>query len=375
MYKTALGFACLAIRYGVGYSHASPKVIDSLVENRSSRELLRGRDEYEGAFVPTAMLASLLLSQVQPPTRSWALSRHRSAAPIAQAGQSTDWELDFFSRPVQGANGKKLWELLVTDSEDSFRHVEPVPSNCVNSRELRTRVQQLIDGSAVKPKSIKFFRSEMKNMINIGLEDLADVKVVPSRTTYALMDWLDERERDVYPLMPGYSPPKLARGAPMAVNMMPMSDSLLPETLDIVQMPLSEFLAGGRLVKDSPDFGTIRHGSLCRPTLAALEAPPGTMISGLVLNSERADWIASVISTKDIASVGAEVTTGKLFIQAGMDVTWAVTQTKDPKLKKKFDLLESSKRLLGGFHFLGINKPSSPAPVGFWTLRDARMNR
>ena len=40
---------------------------------------------------------------------------------------SNEWELDFYSRPVQGADGKKLWELLVTDGEGSFRHVEAAP--------------------------------------------------------------------------------------------------------------------------------------------------------------------------------------------------------------------------------------------------------
>merc|ERR1712087_50331 len=37
------------------------------------------------------------------------------------------WELDFYSRPVQGADGKKLWELLVTDAAGSFYHAEAVP--------------------------------------------------------------------------------------------------------------------------------------------------------------------------------------------------------------------------------------------------------
>lgn len=83
-----------------------------------------------------------------------------------------DWELDFYSRPVQGADGKKLWELLVTDSAGSFRHVEAVPSNCVNSKELRLRVQRLLDDAETRPKSIRFFRSQMKNMITIALNEL-----------------------------------------------------------------------------------------------------------------------------------------------------------------------------------------------------------
>ena len=154
-------------------------------------------------------------------------STHRRAVSCAAVAKSrstavrnVEWELDFYSRPVQGADGKKLWELLVTDSEGSFRHVEvaaarrtlptdalacthdsplraptvcqphshlphattnlhkpraymyakqAVPSNCVNSRELRTRVERLLDAAEARPTTIRFFRSQMKNMITIAL--------------------------------------------------------------------------------------------------------------------------------------------------------------------------------------------------------------
>ena len=129
-------------------------------------------------------------------------------SPSKVAAPSSQWELDFFSRPVQGADGKKLWELLVTDGTGSFRHVEAVPSNCVNSRELRTRVQRVIDASNVKPENIRFFRKQMKNMISIALGDLPEVRCVPSRATYQLSAWLEEREATVYPGMSGYRKPR-----------------------------------------------------------------------------------------------------------------------------------------------------------------------
>ena len=112
---------------------------------------------------------------------------------------SNEWELDFYSRPVQGPDGKKLWELLVTDAQGTFQHVEAVPSNCVNSRELRARVQRLIDDTPLKPKKIRFFRTQMKNMISIALNELPDVLALPSRATYQLYDWIDERQREVPP--------------------------------------------------------------------------------------------------------------------------------------------------------------------------------
>ena len=115
---------------------------------------------------------------------------------------SPDWELDCYSRPVL-VGGKKLWEVLLTDSTGSFRFTKTLPSNQVNSRELRRVVEEVIDQSDVKPQTIRFFRGAMFNMINIALSEV-DVVAKPSRCTFALASWLEERHREVYPAMEGY---------------------------------------------------------------------------------------------------------------------------------------------------------------------------
>jgi RNA-binding protein Tab2/Atab2 len=117
---------------------------------------------------------------------------------------SVDWELDCYSRPVVAPGGKKLWEVLVTDSTGSFRFCKTLPSNQVNSKELRKTVEELMDDASlpIKPTTIRFFRGAMFNMINIALSDL-DVVGRPSRCTYSIAQWLEERHRDVYPKMEG----------------------------------------------------------------------------------------------------------------------------------------------------------------------------
>jgi hypothetical protein len=86
---------------------------------------------------------------------------------------TTDWELDCYSRPVVVAGtGKKLWEVLITDSAGSFRFRKSLPSNQVNSKTLRTVVDELIDVVDVKPSTIRFFRGAMFNMIQIALAEL-----------------------------------------------------------------------------------------------------------------------------------------------------------------------------------------------------------
>ena len=117
---------------------------------------------------------------------------------------SEDWELDCYSRPVITAGGKKLWEVLITDSTGSFRFCKTLPSNQVNSKVLRQTVEDLMEDPNIdtKPSTIRFFRGAMFNMVNIALSEL-DVVGRPSRCTNSIAGWLEERHRDVYPNMEG----------------------------------------------------------------------------------------------------------------------------------------------------------------------------
>ena len=81
-------------------------------------------------------------------------------------GKVTDeWELDCYSRPVLVDGKKKLWEILLTDSSGNMRIQRVLPSNKVNSREVRRVVEEIIDNSEVKPSTIRFFRGAMFNMV------------------------------------------------------------------------------------------------------------------------------------------------------------------------------------------------------------------
>lgn len=76
-----------------------------------------------------------------------------------------EWELDCYSRPVLVDGKKKLWEILLTDSSGNMRIQRVLPSNKVNSREVRRVVEEIIDESEVKPSTIRFFRGAMFNMV------------------------------------------------------------------------------------------------------------------------------------------------------------------------------------------------------------------
>lgn len=91
---------------------------------------------------------------------------------------SEDWELDCYSRPVV-MGGKKLWEVLITDSTGSFRYCKRLPSANVNSKTLRQVVESLMDSTEVtKPSIIRFFRSAMFNMVSTAPKRCSDGKAM-----------------------------------------------------------------------------------------------------------------------------------------------------------------------------------------------------
>lgn len=273
------------------------------------------------------------------------------------------WELDFYSRPVQGQDGKKLWELLITDGANSFRHVEAVPSNCVNSRELRSRVQRLIDEAEVRPSTIRFFRTQMKNMISIALSELPEISCKPSRVTYALYDWLDERERDVYPSMPGYRKPRPdAPGLKLPVK---LPEQLRGEQYAVATLALAEFLPGGSITDENIGFG-----NLC-PLPPTEGMSSDQMVAGVVIFSRRSRAIAAWLTGLDLAFVSAVLESREIYIEVGLDTQYLLARMRTPTQTLEAETFEESKQRARGLHFLSVQSgPEADQPDGFWLLRD-----
>jgi len=276
------------------------------------------------------------------------------------------WELDFYSKPVQGADGKKLWELLVTDSSGSFFHAEAVPSNCVNSRELRKRVQRLIDDAEVKPQAIRFFRSQMKNMITIALSELDGVRCTPSRVTYRLYEWMRRREEEVYPEMPGYKRPRPE--APAVKLPVKLPDQLRGEQYAFVTLPFGEFLDGGGITTENIGFG-----SLC----PLPQAPsPDVMVPGLVIFSKRAAAIAAWLAGTDLAFAKAVLESRELLIEVGLDTQYLLARIRSAEQQLEAQLFEEGKVGTRGLHFLSVQASAdADQPDGFWLMQDFEVSR
>jgi len=288
---------------------------------------------------------------------------------------SEDWEIDCYSRPVVTAGGKKLWEVLITDSTGSFRFCKTLPSNKVNSKELRQTVEDLMEDPNIdtKPSTIRFFRGAMFNMINIALGEL-DVVGRPSRCTSSIAQWLEERHKDVYPNMEGYKATmgvsgSSTSGGPSFLNVrtpVKMPDSLRGEKYAFVALPLAEFLPGGDITDDN-----IGVGRLCgiSPSLAGDLPPADTFVQGIVILTQRPGPLAAWLSGTELASMSCDLRKRQVIMDTDIDTRYLMARLDDDQ-REEGVAFEEGKDALNGLHFVCVQRDEDDDPAGFWLMRE-----
>ena len=124
----------------------------------------------------------------------------------------SDWELDFYSRPIIESNGKKRWELIICSTrsyktEDIFLWNKKCPANEVNSVWLTKALNEAISEAKKlgwdKPSIVRFWRSSMKSIIKKSLEAVS-IEALVSRRTYDLLDRIEFLEKEIYPKEKGH---------------------------------------------------------------------------------------------------------------------------------------------------------------------------
>jgi len=290
------------------------------------------------------------------------MSSERVITTNPSAAASQEWELDCYSRPVI-VNGKKLWEVLITDSSGSFRLCETLPSNKVNSRELRRVIEGAIEDAEVKPNIIRFFRGAMFNMINIALSEV-DAIAKPSRCTFALSQWLDERNRNIYPEMEGYRATMVAGPARASFldvrTPVKLPDALRGEKYAFVSLPLAEFREGGGV--DNENIGV---GRLC-PVDETL--PADAFVQGIAIFTKRADAMASWLSGTELAGFVADLRKRNLVMETDIENQYLMAKLNDFQ-REEAAAFEEGKDVLGGLHFVSVQTDDDSDPAGFWLLR------
>ncbi|KAL3826265.1 hypothetical protein ACHAXA_006293, partial [Cyclostephanos tholiformis] len=295
-------------------------------------------------------------------------------AGIDWSSVTNEWELDCYSRPVLVEDGKKkLWEVLITDSSGTMRVCRTLASNKVNSREVRRVVEEIINDSDVKPDTIRFFRGAMFNMINIALSEI-DVTAKPSRCTFALAQWIEERNRDVYPKMAGYQPTMSGIrgiGGGTASSFLDirtavrLPDALRGEKFAFVGLPLAEFLTGGDVGVDN-----IGVGRLC-PVDPSL--PADSFVQGIVILTPRAKALASWLAGTEVAGVKADLRKRELVMETDIDNQYLMAKLNDDQ-RREAAIFEEGKDAMNGLHFISVQRDEDDDPAGFWLLREIPEN-
>ena len=271
-----------------------------------------------------------------------------------------EWELDCYSRPVMGDDGKKLWEILLTDSEGTFRYLKTIPSNLVNSRNVRSAVEEVMEQSPVRPKIIRFFRNQMFNMITIALSTL-DVEVKPSRRTYNLFSWLSERDLNIYPTMKGYNP-QLKQQTILDYDVTQpdrLPDVLKAQSYAFVALPAESFW-NQEVNKDNINKGMLSP---------IRDLPKSGWVHGITLFSKRSESVAAWMSGLEIASVRADLLSKELVLNTDISTQFIIAPLMEAQ-KKEAQIFEKGKTVANGYHFLSVQEsPESEEVDGFWLVR------
>jgi hypothetical protein len=325
----------------------------------ASHQLLH-KSSRRSAWVP--------LASSTPPSSDTAADTAADTLPtteytILDADKATDeWELDCYSRPVV-VNGKKLWEVLITDSAGSFRFRKELPSNQVNSKNLRQVVDDLMEEAEVKPQIIRFFRGSMFNMINIALTELA-VTAKPSRCTFALASWLEERHSTVYPKMENYNAAMVGGSSPSFLDVrtpIKMPDALRGEYYAFVGLPVAEFMPGGDIKQEN-----VGVGRLCPlpPNL-----PADSFVQGVVIISSRAAALAAWLAGTEVVALQCDLRKRVLTMETDIDTQYLMAKLDDDQ-RAEGVIFEQGKDALAGLHFVSVQESEDDDPAGFWLLRE-----
>ncbi len=279
-----------------------------------------------------------------------------------------DWELDYYSRPIVEPDGRKRWELLICSTPSGsgrspFRWVRRCPATEVNSVWLRQALEDALAEAEAegfgRPRRLRCWRASMRTMVQRAAEGLG-LDLVPSRRCYALVEWLRQREAEVYPQEEGYlvgplAPPP-ASLPPVAV---PLPEAARGDRWDWASLPVSLLgEAGGWEI----DFA----GLVPLPDLGGGDpAVPGIRL----FSRRRALAIAAWLS--GLEPVRLAIDGRRLVLEAGLEDRWLLAELPAAEAEAAAETFATSRAQAAGLQFLAVQaRQDQPRLEGFWILRD-----
>ena len=290
-----------------------------------------------------------------------------AAPPVA----APDWELDYYSRPIVEADGKKRWELLICSTPDPslveavepFRWARSCPAGSVNSLWLREALQEALDAAADqglgRPRRLRCWRASMRTMVQRAAEGLG-LELVPSRRCYALVEWLREREASVYPAEEGYLCGPLAPlPAPIRPIPVPLPEAVRGDRWSWVSLPAAT-------LAEAPEWQTGFASLLPLPEGIDPQAP----VTGLRLVSRSralaiSGWLAG------LEPVRLEIDGEQLVLEAALEDRWLVAMLSTEEAAAAAAAFALAREQAGGLQFIAVQSDeNAPGFEGFWLLRD-----
>ena len=286
--------------------------------------------------------------------------------------KGADWELDFYSRPILESDGRKRWELLVTSSPGGqndptpFRFAKVCPSGEVNSLWLTDALREAIATATTEeqeaPLRLRCWRSSMRTMVQRAASELG-LEVIASRRTYALLDWLQQREREIYPQEDGFMAGPLAPPpAPIPTPPVPLPEAVQGDAWSWASLP-----AG--LLRDANEWPMGFSGLVPLPDGIPDDAPiPGLRLFSSTRALAVAGWLGG------LEPVQMTVEGRQLLLEAGQDDRWLVSDLDERSTEEITTALELSRNTMRGLQFIAVQtSPDEQSFAGFWMLRDIPM--
>ena len=273
------------------------------------------------------------------------------------------WQADFYRRPLRDATGQVLWELLVCNSTRTFEYEAWCSQSQVNANWLVSQLQSAVGDHL--PDLIQVFRPQSLSLIETAGLRLG-ISVEPTRRTFALKQWLQERSRQ-YPNMDNYTsepynPLALDKPPPT-----PLPENLWGEQWRFATLPSGDieeaFAARPIPILKMPEFLLpINLG------LASTIPVPGVVIYGGRQSMRLARWLqeAQPVALNYVAGEPAG-----LILAAGLVDRWIVATFEDQEVAAAATTYEQRKQLSQGLHFLLVQPDDSGITYsGFWLLQE-----
>ncbi|BEV35823.1 Tab2/Atab2 family RNA-binding protein [Synechococcus sp. M16CYN] len=286
--------------------------------------------------------------------------------------KGADWELDFYSRPVLESDGHKRWELLITttplanDNVAPFRFAKICPSGEVNSLWLSKALSeargQAIEAGFGEPACLRCWRSSMRTMVQRAAKE-QNLEVISSRRTFALIDWLEQRAREVYPQEKGFMTGPLALPpALIPAPALPLPEEVQGEAWAWATLPAS-------LLRDANDWPMSFSGLLPLPKGIKDQAQvPGLRLFSQTRSLAMAGWFGGLEPVRLI------VEGRQLILEAGQDDRWLVSDLDGYTAQRVASELDACQEDVGGLQFIAIqSNPDEQAFAGFWMMRDIHI--